>query len=387
MTIRVNRPIVHSITSSNSTPRKRARNNSFPVLLSLLLFAGAGLSITNVDVARTSITTIQSKTDDAEQAEENAEEPGLAICATSERKPNWILFAGDSNMRHTYFWFTKTILAGAEMQVGSTFGLDRVELGFGGRWGDQEAILKHPNSPPLPVIPRIQTDGTNWTEIPPPRVPFDTYLRSSFRFLHGAIDQLVGDASDWNAARKVVGVPYNSRKEQNVSDQRDFDGDGSIRPSDYAIWATKNTELINETANTAFTSSLASWEGQHPNGRTKKAPDIVILTQGWGGIPTSDHFDIVRTIVRSNPSTFFLWAPLYVTSRQPSRHAAMQPAFGWSEPNLKVVDLWDLILDMLPAHSNTALYHAPTGGKYMKEAFLHRMWSQIACKNNETKST
>ena len=67
------------------------------------------------------------------------------ICSEAKKTPalTWVMFMGDSNMRHTYFWWTGQRKKNRHtcMQKGVTFGLDRGDLGFGGRWADQQLLV------------------------------------------------------------------------------------------------------------------------------------------------------------------------------------------------------------------------------------------------------
>ena len=78
--------------------------------------------------------------------------------------------------------------------------------------------------------------------------------------------------------------------------------EGRIRPSDFALWATKNKEPIKHNS-IMFNSWMTKW--------TKKpSPDIVILTEGWGGVPRARASKFVREIVKDNPATLFIWSPV-----------------------------------------------------------------------------
>jgi len=46
----------------------------------------------------------------------------------------------------------------------------------------------------------------------------------------------------------------------------------------------------------------------------KASPDVVILTEGWGGVPRARASDIVRKIVKNNPATLFIWSPVSFSS-------------------------------------------------------------------------
>merc|ERR1711892_254307 len=104
---------------------------------------------------------------------------------TSLTPLTWVLFMGDSNMRHTYYWWTERMVPKSDGTIAlksSTYGLDRTDLNFGGRWADQEYLVQD----------ETIGDGAG---IPPT-------VRYSFRFLHGSIDEFVNDADDWTIARR-----------------------------------------------------------------------------------------------------------------------------------------------------------------------------------------
>ena len=51
-------------------------------------------------------------------------------------------------MRHSYYWWVTSVLVrllpGGMLLNSSEFGLDRVDLGYAGRWADQEAVVRWP---------------------------------------------------------------------------------------------------------------------------------------------------------------------------------------------------------------------------------------------------
>jgi len=63
--------------------------------------------------------------------------------------------------------------------------------------------------------------------------------------------------------------------------------------------------------------------------------------------------------------------------------------FSWTEPNLRVVDLWDMAKSLPDGEYDENLkkigvYHAPTGGKYMRKA-MSRLWNEVrTCINEES---
>lgn len=125
------------------------------------------------------------------------------ICSEAKKTPalTWVMFMGDSNMRHTYFWWTGQRKKNRHtcMQKGVTFGLDRGDLGFGGRWADQELLVaKDCNS--------TSTSGGVG-------VVNDSIARYSFRFLHGSVNEFINSAINWDIARRQHQHPTRGCKE------------------------------------------------------------------------------------------------------------------------------------------------------------------------------
>jgi len=266
-------------------------------------------------------------------------------------------------MRHTYYWWTTKDRQKNGVK-GSTFGLDRTNSGYGDRWADQEILFP---------VPEGDENGDSRKKV----------SRYSFRFLHGSLEEFVDDANHWDIARRAVtqgeyvqqhGKIQNGKNHGTAAeakkgdDKHDSMWEGRIRPSDVALEATNYQNLIDDNSK-EFISMMEKWE-------IKTSPDVVILTQGWGGVPRSGEIDVVRTIVKNNPETLFIWSPLYVTDHSKDRYESYVESgvFSWSEPNLRMVDLWHMAMT-LP--NSKALYHAPVGGKYMQKAMAH-IWKQVS---------
>jgi hypothetical protein len=293
------------------------------------------------------------------QAKEDVEKVPIGGAAPAIEKMDicsnawsWVVFMGDSNMRHTFYWWVGQLNGGR--RASQTFGLDRRDLDFGGRWADQEVVVFN------------TTQEKNQQQ----------FRRVSFRFLHGSIEEFEYSSTHWDIAR--MGGSYypksveNSTR-QNVSaiaknDSKSFGDGDALRPSDYAIWATKNQQPIN------FRGQFKDWIST--KWKAKSYPDVVILTEGWGGVPTCKDIDKVKSIVHKFPKTLFIWAPMYVTNHQEARYECFKQAstFNWTETtNVRVVDLWDLA-KTLPA--TEGLVHIPVGGKYMRTA-MDRIWKEV----------
>jgi hypothetical protein len=257
---------------------------------------------------------------------------------------SWVVFMGDSNMRHTFYWWVGQLKG--DRRASQTFGLDRTDLGFGGRWADQEVVVK--------TVEEKQQ-----------------FRRVSFRFLHGTMEEFMHSSTHWDTAR--MGAAYTSPKsieENNTRNKTNIQsfGNDALRPSDYAIWATKNQLLIN------FTGEFKEWIST--KWIAKSYPDVVILTEGWGGIPNCADIGKVKSIVHKFPKTIFIWAPLYVTNHQTERYECFKHAsiFNWTETiNVRVVDLWDLAGKL---GKGRGLVHIGVGGAHMRTA-MERIWKEV----------
>lgn len=261
------------------------------------------------------------------------------------------MLMGDSNMRHTYYWWTSEVMTGART-TSSNYGLDRQDLDYGGRWADQECLIT------------TTEDDTNVT------------ARFSFRFLHGSIDEFWYNVRNWGVAREASWASPSEKDFQNSTTTAKITGDddamwvGRIKPSDYALWVTKNQKPIQSSDGSNLESALRkTWT-------SKTSPDVVIITQGWGGVPTTNDLDVVKAMINDNPETLFVWSPLYVTDVAESRYNSYVDAnvFNWTKPNLRMVNLWDMA-QHLPSEKGV-LHHIPVGGDYMKKA-MERFWNEV----------
>jgi hypothetical protein len=267
---------------------------------------------------------------------------------------SWVVFMGDSNMRHTFHWWVGQLRGGRK--ASQTFGLDRVDLGFGGRWADQEVVVN------------TTLEEKNQ----------QLFRRVSFRFLHGSIEEFVYSSTHWDTAR--MGNVYQSKSVENSTRKNEDDiaiakndstesyGDDAMRPSDHAIWATKNQQPID------FEGQFKDWIST--KWKAKSYPDVVILTEGWGGVPRCAEINKVKSIVHKFPKTLFIWAPMFVTNHQKQRYECFNQAsiFNWTETtNVRVVNLWDLART-LP--QTKELYHIPIGGTYMRTA-MDKIWKEV----------
>ncbi|KAL7536276.1 hypothetical protein ACHAXR_007040 [Thalassiosira sp. AJA248-18] len=200
------------------------------------------------------------------------------------------------------------------------------------------------------------------------------------RFLHGSVTEFVHDAHSWDIARKAAPAPGLDEvaKELDGLQKDDLHKDdsiweGRIRPSDFALWATKHQKPINDNS-----AEFNLWMDEWQKWEKKVSPDVVILTQGWSGVPASTDVEIVRTIIKGNPETLFIWAPLYVTDRTFERYNSYVESgiFHLSEPNLRMVDLWDLAKAIPKPTSGKGLDHITAGGQHMIKS-MSRIWNEV----------
>ena len=296
---------------------------------------------------------------------------------------NWVMFFGDSNMRNTYVWWTtylnkKRSKTNGTFVRGSTYGVDTAK-DYARRWADQEVLF-----PPLQQLGENDVD--------------QSVQRYSFRFLHGSETEFVHDTRNWDIPRTAAPKPkpedisemLRNRNETSVdgggsghdgkrNDEHDSMWEGRVHPSDFALWATEHQKPIDDNSK-PFNRWMDKWE-------KKTSPDIVILTQGWGGVPRWNEIDIVKNVVKGNPETLFIWAPMYVTDRTPERynHYVEAGLFSWSEPNLRTLDLWDMVQTLPKPHRGKSLYHVPAGGSYM-EKFMSRIWNEVTLCSESNKT-
>jgi len=166
------------------------------------------------------------------------------ICNTknsdTKEKITWVMLMGDSNMRHTYYWWSNK---GGHNRYkfgikGSSFGLDNKDKGIAYRWADQEILFRSEDDPSI--------------------------VRYSFRFLHGSISEFVHDTQHWDVARKAAAELPSQWAINKMKDESDAkeeapetaegadETDDSIfwksrvRPSDFSLWATKHKEPIDD---------------------------------------------------------------------------------------------------------------------------------------------
>eukprot|EP00980_Cylindrotheca_fusiformis_P001353 scaffold338_cov116-Cylindrotheca_fusiformis.AAC.18 len=321
--------------------------------------AVAVITIVVLSLMRESNLLNQVESPQMTQAESVPEYYSPRVCKANF-EATWIMFIGDSNTRHTYFWWTKPYQQDKRTSVGgATFGKDRRDLGVGGRWADQELLYNAKSCKGKMDPLRAGCNGPS-------------VVRFSFRFLHGWVDELVKIPRPWDVAR-IGTPPPESQNEIDAASDIYSNWTGSGRPSDYAIATTRHKIPVDNNS-TKFNRLMKEW-------KKKKSPDIVILTHGWRGMPNIDHADIVKAIVRENPDTLFVWAPMYISDRSPERYESFVEAgaFQWSGSNLHMVDLWKFTKLLPYSKDETSTYHAPTGGTHMKKC-MKLLWAATKCR-------
>jgi hypothetical protein len=273
------------------------------------------------------------------------------------KKSAWIMFMGDSNMRHSYWWWVTNKLNTTDAKVkvikSKQFSKGDEQKKKGAQWSDQEAIVEYP-------------DGFQ--------------LRTSFRFLHGSKAEFDFKTKHWHSASKAKVTASDDAwlKETKLNEDEKkaanliAKDDDTIHPSKYAKWAAKQQQFIN------FNREVPMLGEKLEKFKTA-SPDAVILTEGWEGIPGCGRFSEVLRMFQSNPDTKFVWSPIYVTNRSEKRHKCFAEKFATVEEkkgqNFKLLDMWDMA-SQLPYQDKTArneeqTTHIVVGGPYMKTA-LHR---------------
>lgn len=274
----------------------------------------------------------------------------------------WITFMGDSNTRNTYWWWVTSKLnkTGVTLHKSKDFTYHRGQGAFvarfpelNGKWADQEAILEFP-------------DGFQ--------------VRTSFRFLHGSSTEFKFKTKEWGTASRsgLDEATFASKNEQAFKEieldekekEEAMDDPDSIAPSKYAKWATKKRQLIDFSKDSPVLGRF--FKEKYENSK----PDVVILTEGWGGNPGCQRFDEVLDLFKKNEDMKFAWSPVYMTNRLKSRHEcfsekiAQVPKDG--KKNFQFVDMWDLAEKSgVQTHTSKGMAdtkHQKIGGKYMKEA-------------------
>jgi hypothetical protein len=215
-----------------------------------------------------------------------------------------------------------------------TFQLDW-KTGFAGRWADQEAVLEF-------------KDGSE--------------MRVSFRFLHGAITEMVYDSQHWNEAR--LGSTYAEMDEASFKANHFKIDLRAVQPSKYALMVTRN-QLVQDynASNPALFAKLKHY--------TDRSPDVVVLTEGWGGVPQCSFFaEMDAQVFSKNRETAFVWAPVYATNRLAERHGCFSNVTSHFSaagiPNLRMLDLWDISKDL--GNATASPTHIQVGGGPMNEA-------------------
>jgi len=250
--------------------------------------------------------------------------------------PEWIVFAGDSNMRHTYHYWISTI-KGYHNQIKShTFAIDSKRKS-NLRWADQETILEFENN---------------------------CILRASFRFLHGSTSEFIHVFTHWHEFRKYE--PFEDQDTNKFNPQNGLVvNKNTVRPSDYALMTTQKRIAIDcQVSNPLLCSKLKQFKN--------KKPSWVVLTEGWGGVPYCSWFHEATEIMTRYPSIKFIWAPIYVTNNNEQRYDCFKRISNNFQPNidnLKMLDFWDISSKKLPKHTAVGGTHMRTAVKRFSDVW------------------
>merc|ERR1719272_1957044 len=153
-----------------------------------------------------------------------------------------------------------------------------------------------------------------------------------------------------------------------------MDDPNAIQPSHYGKWAAKHQKLINYEKEVPM---LATKLEKYSN----EKPDVVMMTEGWGGIPGCERFSEVMDWFKTNPEVKFVWSPIFMTNRIESRHQCFSNKIEAlpqaDKQNFKFMDMWDKakqwskiqgIQQMKVAKGSKDTKHPGMGGPYMKLA-------------------
>jgi len=266
-------------------------------------------------------------------------------------KTAWVLFMGDSNMRRTYFWYTMQKLGGGKRLAMKEFRKKEF------MWSDQDAVVEYP-------------DGFE--------------VRASFRFLHGSMNEFAFKSQNWNnvSVADMNVTKFDIDKPQFLKELKEEELNGPkedpdvVQPSVFAKWAAKHRRFVDiKKESPGFAAKLEKYQDVKPS--------VVILTEGWWGIPECKSFDDTLDLFKRNPETKFVYSPVYVTHRTEKRHQCYAEKMEGQKAkglNLKVkdnqnygfVDNFDLAKTLPPQTSEyqapDKIKHIPAGGSYMRTA-------------------
>ena len=279
---------------------------------------------------------------------QNTDPPRRATPLSKDRcdHPRWILWAGDSNMRHTFHtWIKQHTKKAKTVFKSDPFSADPgAAAGEGRRWADQEAVLEFHNG---------------------------DIMRASFRFLHGSTSEFLYMTDHWDEAR--VYTPFEDQNQTTFTRKNGLEVDlDAVNPSAYALRVTQQGTAVDYSKSSPLLGvALEEFQGTRP--------EVVVLTEGWGGVPYCSYYKNMESRVFSpNKDTFFVWAPIYVTNHDVPRHACFEEEFSMQSPserspNLSIVDLWDISAGL------GGTIHTPIGGKHMQTAIqrLEAAWCAV----------
>lgn len=280
------------------------------------------------------------------KAKEDGGAEGLARKMANGKNHSWIMFMGDSNMRHTYYWWVTEKLAKNAKKIHKSkgFSLD------GKTWGDQEAVVEF-------------KDGFQ--------------VRTSLRFLHGSEHEFRFKISHFhNASRSPLTTVTDELISKTKLDEAEqaftMDDKDAIEPSKMAKFMAQHQSGIDYEKESPF---LARMFDKFEN----EKPGAIVLAEGWGGIPGCSRWEETLEVFKKNPEVNFVWAPIYVTNHQEKRHQCFSEKQQASAipHNAKIIDMWDLVQTHLAllggnqtrvAKGPDGTKHIGVGGGYMAKA-------------------
>lgn len=174
----------------------------------------------------------------------------------------------------------------------------------------------------------------------------------------------------WDAARSKY-EPFEDQDPETFNKKNGLKVDiKAVQPNAYALYATKSLMAANYSQ-----TDPELYQNLLRVGR--EAPDVVVLTEGWGGVPYCSYFKEMKPIFEANPKTAFVWAPIYVTNHDRERYECFKAETNNFEPgiaNLKMLDFWDISKGL-----GTGVVHTAIGGPHMKAAIgrLKQGWCDM----------
>ena len=146
-----------------------------------------------------------------------------------------------------------------------------------------------------------------------------------------------------------------------------------MQPSKYALQATKSalTANFSETNPELYRKLLPFQDA---------APSLVVLTEGWGGVPYCSYYTHMNEVFAANLNTSFIWAPIYVTNHDEARYLCFKnvtndfhPPTAFA-PNLKMIEFWNESKGL-----GAGVVHTAAGGAHMQHAVIKfkKAWCEL----------